>query len=165
MYSSTSAISPALPLPVLPSQSASTSANKRIYGTNSTFDANKLVSLVGNIHDGTNAPMLTPDDNSVIKFLKDPYNADFWDTTLTNLFTFQINDSIRQVYEACLRLFPLSVKCWKMYISHESKYSQFDNMKGLFERCLPYVLHLDIYTLYMDYIQTIHRMNGPIDVC
>lgn len=124
--------------------------SKRTKGTTpASLDANSLVQLDGH--------QLTLDDQSVISFLCDPYNPEFWSQTLERVSYVPINDSVRYIYEACLRLFPLSVKCWKAYLEHEIKYHQHSHTKDLFDRCLHHVLHVDIYTLYIDFIRNTQK--------
>lgn len=129
----------------------------------SSLHDNTIVQL-GN-HLENNFTELSIDDKSVVAFLNDPYNGDWWSHTIDRILHLPISDAIRYIYEACLRLFPLSVKCWKVYIEHEMRCAQYSYTRDLFDRCLRYVLHIDIYSLYIDYIKITQKGLGDEEVC
>lgn len=62
-------------------------------------------------------------------------------------------DEARPLYEFLVDTFPLSGRFWKLYIEHEMKLGNFEQVEKLFQRCLSKVLHIELWRFYLNYIK------------
>ncbi|EPS44641.1 hypothetical protein H072_1417 [Dactylellina haptotyla CBS 200.50] len=62
-------------------------------------------------------------------------------------------DDARSVYERFLAMFPSAAEQWIAYIQMELDANNLSQAERLFQRCLPGVLNVDLWSLYLDYIR------------
>ncbi|KAF3229452.1 mRNA 3'-end-processing protein rna14 [Orbilia oligospora] len=62
-------------------------------------------------------------------------------------------EDARAVYERFLVLFPTAAEQWIAYIQMELDANNLSHAERLFQRCLPGVLNVDLWSLYLDYIR------------
>ncbi|KAK6537968.1 mRNA 3'-end-processing protein rna14, variant 2 [Orbilia ellipsospora] len=62
-------------------------------------------------------------------------------------------DDARAVYERFLVMFPSAAEQWIAYIQMELDANNLSQAERLFQRCLPGVLNVELWSLYLDYIR------------
>ncbi|KAF3906543.1 hypothetical protein ABW20_dc0107631 [Dactylellina cionopaga] len=62
-------------------------------------------------------------------------------------------EDARSVYERFIAMFPTAAEQWIAYIQMELDANNLSHAERLFQRCLPGVLNVDLWSLYLDYIR------------
>ncbi|KAI6184025.1 Suf domain-containing protein [Aphelenchoides bicaudatus] len=81
-----------------------------------------------------------------------PYDVDAWNLLIRENQARSI-DAARPFYEKLVTQFPNAGKYWKVYIEHELRSKNFENVEALFGKCLVNVLNIDLWKCYLFYLK------------
>uniref|UniRef100_A0A1I7SWS6 Suf domain-containing protein n=2 Tax=Bursaphelenchus xylophilus TaxID=6326 RepID=A0A1I7SWS6_BURXY len=81
-----------------------------------------------------------------------PFDTDAWNILIRETQARAI-DQARIFYEKLVSQFPNCGKYWKIYIEHELRAKNFENVEALFERSLINVLNIDLWKCYLFYLK------------
>ena len=98
-----------------------------------------------------------------LKLVKDPFTrrlflilffsqTDSWNVLLREAQNQRIQKA-RKTYDKLVEKYPTCGRFWKMYIEHELKSRNFDQVEKLFKKCLMTVLNLDLWKTYLAYVR------------
>lgn len=85
------------------------------------------------------------------RIVKDEFDTDAWMTLIAEVSQKPITTA-RPTYEEFLQLFPTAGRYWKIYIEHELRANNFDQVEKLFTRCLKQCPHVDLWRTYLKYV-------------
>jgi len=81
-----------------------------------------------------------------------PFDTDAWNLLARENQARSI-DVARLFYEKLITQFPNAGKYWKIYIEHELRSKNFENVEALFGRCLVNVLNIELWKCYLFYLK------------
>ena len=81
-----------------------------------------------------------------------PLDAEAW-TLMIGEAQQQSPNDYRDVFEECLKHFPDSGYCWRLWIEAEIRAGDLQQVEKIFERCLIRCPHLQLWMLYLRYLK------------
>ncbi|CAN6663460.1 mRNA 3'-end-processing protein Rna14p [Trichomonascus vanleenenianus] len=94
---------------------------------------------------------------------QDPHNVVAWRALTNEIKQKEKLEELREVYERMLKYFPTSAETWMDYAETELENGEFLKVEQIFQRCLPTVLNINLWTSYLGYIRRVNNINTDGD--
>jgi len=112
-------------------------------------------------------PPPKPELPSNVKAAEKAVEADQWDLDswriIIDYADSQGIDTVREMYEKFLKVFPCAAAYWERFAKHEMATGSYDALWSIFERCLRPCFSLKLWTLYIDYMLQV-KIDAPNEV-
>ena len=87
-----------------------------------------------------------------------PLDGEAWAVLIQEVMQQCVPEDFRPVFESCTQFFPNAAMVWRQWVEAEIRANCFDQVEGIFERCLLRCPHLELWRLYLQYLKDAKRV-------